>query len=104
MRERIAKGRFVELHRILLEPGERAPQVPEETQRVPLEQTVKGLLVEDAALGDEACVVTAAGRRLRGTLRRADPPYEHGFGPPVPELLAVGEELRTRLRGLKAPG
>ncbi len=101
MPERVAKGSFVELHRVLLEPGERAQQVPEETQRVPLEQTVKGVLLEDAEPGGAAEVTTAAGRRVKGTLRRVDPEYEHGFGAPVPELLAVGEELRARLRGLK---
>jgi hypothetical protein len=96
--ERVAQGTWVELHRVLLPPGERAPQLPEETQRVPLELRVKGFLVADATLGESAEVVTAAGRRLRGTLARALPRYEHGFGSPVPELLAVGAELRARLR------
>jgi hypothetical protein len=82
---------------VVLAPGERAAQVPEETARVPLELRVKGFLVASAALGDEAEVVTPAGRRLRGTLDRALPAYEHGFGPPVPELLAVGAELRALL-------
>jgi len=96
--ERVTKGTWVELHAIVLAAGERAPQVPEETQRVPLERTVKGFLTQDAAPGEEAEVVTAAGRRLRGTLRQANPAYTHGFGPPVPELLAVGSELRERMR------
>jgi len=43
--------------------------------------------------------LTAAGRRLGGTLERVLPAYEHGFGPPVPELLTVGAELRAMLRG-----
>ncbi len=98
MSERVARGTWVELHRVLLAPGERAPQVPEETQRVPLEMRVKGRLARDAALGEEAEIVTPAGRRLRGTLSAALPAYEHGFGPPVAELLAVGAELRERLR------
>jgi hypothetical protein len=91
--ERIPKGSWVEVQRILLAPGQRAPRVPEETQRVPLEMRVKGTLTHDASLGEEVEVVTAAGRRLRGTLREANPAYTHGFGPPVPELRAVGEEL-----------
>ncbi len=98
MAERVAQGTWVELGATLLAPGERAPQVPEETQRVPLEMAVKGFLAHDAALGAEAEVVTPAGRRLRGTLRRAEPAPSHGFGPPVAELLAVGPELRARLR------
>jgi hypothetical protein len=82
----------------MLAAGERAPQVPDETQAVPLEMRVRGRLTRDAIVGEQAEVRTAAGRTLRGTLERADPPYTHGFGPPVPELLAVGEELRARLR------
>lgn len=104
MPERAAKGTWVELHRTVLEPGARAPHVPEETQAVPLEMKVKGILVSDAALGEETEVETAAGRRLRGTLAAIEPGYEHGFGPPVAELLAVGRELRARLRALRGEG
>jgi hypothetical protein len=88
----------VELSRRVLAAGERAPQVPPETQAVPLELAVKGWLVADAALGGEAEVATAAGRRVRGVLRVALPAYTHGFGPPEPALLAVGGELRALLR------
>ena len=97
MSERIRAGTWVELHRTLLAPGERAPQVPDETQSVPLELKVKGFLTADAALGDEAEIRTPAGRRLRGRLSRANPEYDHGFGAPVAELLAVGPELRALL-------
>jgi hypothetical protein len=95
--ERVARGTWVELHRIVLAAGERAPQVPEETQRVPLEMRVKGVLAHDASLGEEAEIVTRAGRRLRGTLVEVNPAYTHGFGPPVAALRAVGDELRARL-------
>ena len=94
----VPRGTWVELQREVLAPGERAPQVPEETGAVPLELRVKGFLVADSALGEEAEVRTPAGRRLSGTLDRALPAYEHGFGPPVPELLEVGAELRALLR------
>jgi len=96
--ERVGKGCWVEIHRIVLPPGERAPQVPEETQRVPLELRVKGFLTADAPLGHDAEIITVAGRRLRGTLARANPSYTHGFGPPVRELLDVGAELRALLQ------
>ncbi|MDJ0848032.1 MAG: 2-amino-4-oxopentanoate thiolase subunit OrtA [Myxococcota bacterium] len=97
MAERLAEGTWVELHCRLLEPGDRAPRVPEETQRVPLEMRVKGVLTRDASVGEEAEIVTPAGRRLRGTVADANPAYTHGFGPPVPELRAVGDELRALL-------
>lgn len=98
MTERIAKGTWVEVERVVLPAGERAPRVPEETQRVALEMRVKGVLTHDAALGEEVELVTAAGRRIRGALRRAQPPYDHGFGAPIAELQSVGEELRALLR------
>jgi len=92
---------WVEIHRILLPAGERAPQVPEDTQRVPLELRAKGFLVAPACLGQEAEIRTVTGRRLRGTLARINPAYDHGFGPPIPELAAIGGELRALLQHLK---
>ena len=98
MAELIARGTWVEIHRIVLPADERAPQVPEDTRAVPLEMRVKGSLLAPATVGGEAEIVTRAGRRLRGTLAHADPAYTHSFGPPVPELSAVGEEVRAVLR------
>jgi hypothetical protein len=98
MAEPVDKGTWVEIHRVVLRPGERAPQVPEDTQRVALEMRVKGFLVESAALGQEAGIVTPAGRRLSGVLSEVNPPYSHGFGPPIPELSAIGAEVRAVLR------
>lgn len=98
MADLIAEGTWVEIHRIVLAPGERAPQVPEDTRRVPLEMRVKGFLVAPASLGDEVEVVTPAGRRQRGRLAEINPPYTHGFGPPIAALSAVGKEVRDVLR------
>ena len=84
MAERIAQGAWVEIQRIVLAPGERAPQVPEDTQSVPLEMRVKGFLADPACLGEEAEIETPAGRRLRGKLVEVNPAYTHGFGPPIP--------------------
>ena len=98
MTELIAKGTWVEIHGLVLSPGQRTPQVPEDTQQVPLEMRVKGILVETAALGEEAEILTPAGRRLRGTLVASNPAYAHGFGPPIPELTPIGAEVRALLR------
>jgi hypothetical protein len=98
MAERFTQGTLVEIHRCLLQPGERAPQVPEDTRQVPLEMRVKGLLVAPAVMGGEAEIVTAAGRRLRGVLSAVNPAYTHGFGAPLPELSGIGEEARAMLR------
>jgi hypothetical protein len=98
MSEPIAKGTWVEIHRVVLSSGERAPQVPEDTRRVPLEMRVKGVLAETAAIGEEVEIVTPVGRRLRGTLVSRNPAYTHGFGPPIPELTPIGAEVRAILR------
>jgi hypothetical protein len=49
-------------------------------------------------LGDQVEIVTAAGRRLHGTLAQANPAYAHGFGAPIAELVAIGGESRALLR------
>ncbi len=98
MAEVIPEGTWVELRRIVLPAGDRAPQLPADTAAVPLEMRVKGFLLAPAALGDTAEIVTRAGRRLRGVLTDANPAYAHSFGPPVPELSAIGDEVRAMLR------
>lgn len=94
----IAAGTWVEIHGIVLAAGARAPQVPADTQQTPLEMRVNGFLAAPAGLGDEAEIVTRAGRRLRGTLAAVNPAYTHGFGPPPAEWFAIGEAVRALLR------
>ena len=94
----IPAGTWVEIHAILLRPGERAPQVPDDTQRVPLEMRVKGFLITPAAIGETADIETLSGRRLRGKLVEVNPAYSHGFGAPIAELATIGGEVRALLR------
>lgn len=91
------KGDWVEIHRIVLPAGDRAPQVPEDTQGVPLEMRAKGFLTDAAALGEEVDIVTVTGRRMRGVLCTVNPSYDHGFGAPPPALAAIGGEVRALL-------
>ena len=98
MAELVAEGVWVEVHRTVLPAGERAPQVPQDTEGVPLEMRVKGFLVAPAALGDEAEIVTPAGRKLRGRLAAVNPAYSHSFGAPIPELSGIGDELKAILK------
>ncbi|HEY7219573.1 MAG TPA: 2-amino-4-oxopentanoate thiolase subunit OrtA [Candidatus Binatia bacterium] len=100
MAAQVNAGTWVEIHAIVLPATERSPQIPEDTKRVPLEMRVKGFLVGDAMLGDPVEIVTVTGRRLSGTLAEAHPSYAHGFGPPIPELLAIGGEVRALLRAV----
>ena len=98
MAKLISKGTWVEIHNIVLPAGERAPQVPEDTQLLALEMRVKGFLVEPAALDEQVGIITTAGRHLRGTLVEVNPAYSHQFGTPVPELSTIGGEVRAILR------
>lgn len=93
-------GDWVQIHRVALPPGERAPQVPADTQAVPLEMWVKGFLVQGGELGRPARIKTVAGRELEGTLVAIEPAPGHDFGEPVPELVRIGSEVRPLL----APG
>lgn len=97
MADRIPKNTWVEIYSIVLTPGERAPRVPEDTRQVPLEMKVKGFLEEDAAIGEHVSILTPAGRNLHGTLTEANPAYTHDFGPPIPELMPIGMELKAIL-------
>lgn len=98
MTELIEKETWVEIHNIILPAGERASQVPEDTQKVPLEMRAKGFLIEPASLGDAVEIVTTVGRHLRGKLIEVNPAYTHQFGPPTPELSTIGGEVRAMLR------
>ena len=98
MTELIEKGTWVEIHSVVLQANERAPQVPEDTRRVPLEMRVKGFLLAPATIGEDAEIETLSGRHLRGRLAEVNPAYTHSFGSPVPELSPIGCEVRALLR------
>jgi hypothetical protein len=101
----VKKGDWVEIHSVILAPGERAPQVPDDTRRVPLEMRVRGFLLEDAVAGERAGIRTRAGRLLSGTLFEDYPSYDHSFGPPPPELISIGDEVRSMLASeTRSPG
>jgi hypothetical protein len=90
----VAKGTWVLIHRNILEPEERAPQVPDDTKKVPLEMWVKGYLQEDAEPGQEVSVITAAGRNETGELLEAEPYYKHDYGRFIPELMEISRQVR----------
>lgn len=95
----IKKGEWVLIHKIILEPSQRAPQVPDDTKKVPLELWVKGYLQADANIGDEVTVLTRTKREETGTLLEANPYYKHDFGKFVPELLQIGDQAKEILFG-----
>lgn len=95
----IKKRQWVQIERTILNPGERAPQVPDDTQKVPLVMWVKGFLKEDASLGDEVTIETRTGRIENGILLKEDPVYELNYGNFIPELLKINIQVREELFG-----
>lgn len=90
------KGDWVRIHNIVLEAGKRAPNLPEDTQNVPLEVWDKGFLLNDEAnIGDKVVVETYIGRKVEGTLIEVNPYYKHNFGKCVPEILYIGKQVRS---------
>ena len=104
MRDAIEAGSWVEVEQVVLEPGARAPQVPEDTQAVALRLRVHGRLLAAGRVGDEVEVESRVGRRLRGRLVDPSPRYRHGFGAPVPELNAAADEARAILAEAREDG
>ncbi|MEW5785539.1 MAG: 2-amino-4-oxopentanoate thiolase subunit OrtA [Bacillota bacterium] len=99
-----SKGDWIQIFKVILEPGERAPGLPPETAAVPLTMKVKGFLVEDsAAPGDTVTIRTVTGRTVLGELIAVNPLYEIDFGRPQPELLEIGVEARRLLKKEAAP-
>lgn len=96
---KVLAGTWVQLHKVILKPGERSANVPEETGNVPFEMRVKGFLLDDAEIGEQVRIRTVIGRVIEGTLLEANPVHRHTFGAPVAELLPVGQQLRGMLKG-----
>lgn len=93
------KGDWVLIHDVVLTPDQRAPQVPDDTKKVPLETWVKGFLQADGEIGQRVTVKTVTGRLVEGDLVEVAPRYTHSFGEYVPELHKIGFQLREILFG-----
>lgn len=93
------KGDWVQIHQIVLKPEERAPQVPEDTKKVPLELWVKGYALADAKLGEQIEIETTTGRKVKGELVAVNSKYTHTFGEFVPELLKIDRQVKGILFG-----
>ena len=95
----IKKGEWVRIYKIVLQPSDRSPKVPDDTKKVPLEMWTKGFLQEDAEIGDEVSVETAVGRITTGKLVEVNPYYTHSYGKFVPELIKIDKQLREIMYG-----
>lgn len=97
--EKIKKGTWVQLENVVLPAGQRAPQVPEDTQECDLLLWVKGFLQEDCQMGEMAEVKTVTGRLVTGKLVDVNPRYVHDYGDFQPELLQIELQLKEILFG-----
>lgn len=94
------KGDWVQITRIILPSGGRAPQVPDDTKRYPLELWVKGFLQNDNAnIGDDVEIRTITNRVETGKLCEINPGYVHTYGKYIPELTYIQRQLRDILMG-----
>ncbi|MDD2714310.1 MAG: 2-amino-4-oxopentanoate thiolase subunit OrtA [Candidatus Wallbacteria bacterium] len=91
----VKKGTFVQIEKMILKPGERAANIPEDTKKVPYMMWVNGFLKMDAKIGDEVEIKTLIGRTIRGRLVAENPAYTHNYGKPVLELMEISRELHN---------
>ncbi|KPU42523.1 hypothetical protein OXPF_43080 [Oxobacter pfennigii] len=97
MTEQAVKGDWVQIHQVVLHPGERADNLPQDTKNVPLEMWIKGFINHDGKLNDTVEITTVTGRCVKGELTEINPGYSHGFGKCVPEILHIGLDLKKIL-------
>ena len=93
------KGDWVRIHSVVLKADERTAEIPDDTQKCDLEMWTKGFLQEDAEIGDEVTVITAANRVEKGTLIEVGPYYTHSYGKFVPEIVEIDKQLREIMFG-----
>ena len=95
------KGDWVRIHSVLMEAGDRAPGIPEDTSKVPYELWDKGFLISDKAeIGDAVEIETITGRNIKGKLLETNPSYDHDFGEFIPEILMIDRQLKNIMRGI----
>ena len=88
------KGQWVQIRNIILEPKDRASQVPDDTKKTPFVMWVKGYLNADADTGRECEITTLTGRTIKGILDVVEPSYTHDFGKHIPELGVIRDQVR----------
>lgn len=92
------QGDWVEVENTVLNPEERLDNLPASTKKAPLKMWVRGFLqAVSADVGDQVKVKTLTGRIVDGTLGEINPGHRYDYGETVPELIAVGEELKAQL-------
>ncbi|TVP85501.1 MAG: 2-amino-4-ketopentanoate thiolase [Acholeplasmataceae bacterium] len=96
----IEKMTFVQIIKTILKPEERAPQVPQDTKRVPFEFRLKGKLLTPGNIGDEVDIVTETGRVETGRLLQVEPHFTHSFGHHVKAMRRVRDLIKSETEDL----
>ena len=97
----VKKGDWVRIHSVLMEAGNRAPGIPDDTSEVPYELWDKGFLISDEAeIGETVEIKTITGRKITGNLLENNPSYDHDFGEFIPEILMIDKQLKEVMRGI----
>lgn len=95
----IKKNSWVQIKKTILAPEQRAANLPEPTKKVPLVMWVKGWLLADGTLGEQARIKTVTGREESGVLVCENPTYRHNYGEFVPEILEIDKIVKNDLFG-----
>ena len=94
------KGDLVQIHMVVLEPGERSANLPAVTRAVPYEGWLKGFLLDgQAEIGQAVRIRTLAGREVTGVMSDVNPRYDHDFGEALPEVECIGLDAWDLLEG-----
>lgn len=88
---------WVEIEWTILEPRERAENIPEDTAALPYVGRARGLVAGAPRVGDQAEIVTQAGRVLRGVVVDEAPGYTHSFGHVLPAWVQMRDSIRAGL-------
>ena len=91
----MTKGSFVRIKKTVLEPHERAQNIPSDTVEKPLMMWVKGTLQEDASLGDEVKIKTITGREETGILLDDSMMFEVNYGSFIPEIIELDHYFKS---------
>lgn len=95
----IEKGTFVRIRKNLLLPNERIKTIPSETAKVPFKMWIKGELLEEAELFEEAKIITATGRIVSGLVKEKTPRYKHSYGDFVEEIYQIRKIILNEMWG-----
>ncbi len=97
----IKKHTFVQIYRVILPQSERSDNLPKDTKEVPFEIRMKGILLEDANIGDYCTIETGTKRIEKGILIKEHPYYEHSFGHYVDALTVVRKTILQETEDIK---